>query len=59
MNKLDKKYVSPADQFLHEFDNSHKLSASQQAEVAKHQAVFTKRDTPTTSHADDDSSLWD
>ena len=41
MNKLDidKAYVSPYDYFFHEFDTRHSLSASQQAEIKKHQRI--------------------
>ena len=46
MNKLDidKAYVSPYDYFFHEFDTNHPLSASQQAEIKKHQRIFKLRD---------------
>ena len=45
-NKLNKHYVSPADQFLSDFDANHPLSPSQKSERDKHQALFEKRDTP-------------
>ena len=46
MNKLDvdKAYVSPYDYFFHEFDTHHPLSASQEAEIKKHQRIFKLRD---------------
>ena len=46
MNKLDidKAYVSPYDYFFHEFDTRHSLSASQQAEIKKHQRIAKLRD---------------
>ena len=42
--KLNKAYVSPIDLFQAAFDKKHPKSASQQAEVNKHQKIFLKRD---------------
>ncbi len=45
---LDKAYISPYDRFLHDFDKNHPQSASQQAEIKKHERIFALRD-PATS----------
>jgi hypothetical protein len=42
MAKL-KNYVSETDLFLTSFDQTHKKTRSQQAEIAKHQAIHAKR----------------
>ncbi len=44
MYKIDKHYVSPIDKKLAEFNATHPLSASQQAEVAKYNRIYYLRD---------------
>lgn len=43
---IDKAYVSPYDRFLYEYDAKHEKSASQLAEIKKHQIIFALRDNP-------------
>ena len=45
--EIDKAYVSPYDKFMRAFDESHEKSASQQAEIQKHQKISQKRDHQT------------
>lgn len=42
--KRFKNYVSPIDQFLARFDQTHKLSRSQQAEIDKYKRIEKLRD---------------
>lgn len=44
--KTNKNYISPIDEKLAEFDNTHPTTASQQAEIAKHERIQTLRDKP-------------
>ncbi len=55
--KTIKDYVSEIDKHLAEFDRSHSLSASQQAEIKKYQRVYERRDHPTPLAKK--PSLWD
>lgn len=57
--KTNKHYVSPADRFLAEFNATHELSASQQAEVDKYNRLNELRDRPVDNEPKDDSKLWD
>ena len=59
MKKLDKKSISPADQFLANFDQNHEKSASQKAEIAKYQKIHQKRDDATLKDDQIEDSLWD
>lgn len=53
---LDRNYVSPADQFLTEFDVSHpNKSLSQRQEIAKYSQIAKLRDVPTPQPAKD---IW-
>lgn len=44
MRKTNKHYVSPIDIKLAQFDSTHSLSESQQAEIAKYKRVYDLRD---------------
>lgn len=44
--KLDQSYVSVLDRFLQQLEETVPLSASQQAEIAKHQRIIRLRDDP-------------
>lgn len=47
---LEKSYVSPADQFLQEFDRQHpQKSPSQQREIVKHARIAALRDYPQSA----------
>ena len=51
-------YVSDADQFLKNFDKAHpEKSASQQAEIAKHEKLGKLRDE--VNELSDDEQIWD
>ena len=51
--KIDKKYVSPIDKFLVEFDTRYpQRSASQIAENKKYDRIFKLRDNPTQEEKD-------
>ena len=53
-----KFYVSGTDCFLKTFDRDHpEQSASQQAEIAKHDAIAAKRDHVTSTKTE--SAVWD
>lgn len=41
---IDKKYVSPDDQFLFKFDAKNQKSESQMKEIKKHQRISELRD---------------
>lgn len=43
---IDKAFVSTYDKFLYEFDRDHEKSASQIAEILKHQRIAYLRDNP-------------
>lgn len=47
--KINKSYISEIDQFLTEFDRTHSLSASQQAEITKYKRIYHLRDVPVMS----------
>jgi hypothetical protein len=57
--KLDKKYVSPADHFLAEFDATHAPSASQLAEMNKYKDIHEKRDDASLKPQVKTDALWD
>lgn len=54
---IDKKYVSPYDQFLFEFDVKHQKSASQLKEIKKHQRIAEQRDHAQCRNESDD--IWE
>lgn len=56
---VDKAYISPIDRFIHEFNASRPLSASQQKEVEKHRRIAELRDKPEASSKEDVSLLMD
>ncbi len=58
LKKIDKHYVSPIDQKLAEFNRTHRPSASQKAEIAKYQRVFSLRDQSTASNSDLPNTFW-
>jgi hypothetical protein len=51
-------YESPLDQFLHQFDNQHFLSQTQEAEREKYERIYLKRDKiePITTN---NKQIWD
>lgn len=53
---IDKAFVSPYDQFLFEFDATHKKSASQLKEIKKYERIFTLRDNPLKK--DVEGEIW-
>lgn len=57
--KTNKHYVSPADQFLAEFNRNHTNSPSQQAEIDKHKRIFEQRDDATAQEDTPNDKLWD
>jgi len=59
-NKIDRNFISDIDKKLAEFDESHKLSPSQQAEAAKYRDLNHLRDEPVLKKpSDDESEIWD
>lgn len=44
--KTLKRYVSEIDRRLAEFDRTHRLSRSQQAEIKKYEWIYKHRDNP-------------
>ncbi len=58
---VNKKFVSELDNFLTELHQTLPLSASQQAEIDKHERIFKMRDTPTSVSAEPSAfgSIWD
>lgn len=56
MKSIDKAYISPIDRFLFEFDEDHKKSASQLAEIKKHEKIAQKRDNVAVST--EDKKIW-
>lgn len=52
--KTNKHYVSEIDKELAKFDQTHPKSASQQAEIDKHERVNRLRDNSTLPEANDD-----
>ena len=57
--KSDKHYVSEIDKKMAEFDQAHPKSASQQAEIAKHQRVYALRDNAVQPEPDDETLFED
>jgi hypothetical protein len=53
---IDKKYVSPIDKFLFEYDASHDKSASQMKEIKKHQRLANLRDNPDAKK--ENQEIW-
>jgi len=57
MRKLDKHYVSDIDKFIQAFNTRHPIqSASQKAEIKKHQRIFALRDKATLEQ--DIDKIW-
>lgn len=44
MSGINRSYESETDQFLRQLEKETPLSESQKQEIAKHQAIFEKRD---------------
>ena len=59
MKKVNKHYVSPIDEQLHAFNQSHPLSQSQRDEIAKYQKISQQRDrvTPDNTH-EKEEDIW-
>jgi len=55
--KTLKHFVSKIDKRLAEFDHTHRLSASQQAEIKKYQQIYRLRDNPIEPPKK--KNLWD
>ncbi|MDP3562512.1 MAG: CBU_0585 family protein [Legionellaceae bacterium] len=57
MNKqdIDKKYISPIDEFLRDFDETHQKTPSQLKEIKKYQRIFALRDNKDEKKSDE---LW-
>lgn len=53
---IDKAYVSPYDDFLNKFDETHVLSASQLQEIKTYKRIFALRDS-ADKHTDQ-SLAW-
>ena len=54
---LDKAYVSPYDKFLFTFDATHEKTASQLAEIKKHEMIAGKRDYACVGG--DEEVIWE
>ena len=54
---IDKKYISPIDEFLRAFDKTHNKSLSQKKEIAKHERIANLRDNPDANHPD--KAIWE
>lgn len=54
--KILKNYVSPIDERLAEFDRTHRLSPSQQAEIKKYEEVYKRRDKAVSQKVKKD--IW-
>lgn len=54
---IDKKYVSPYDEFLQKFDQEHALTASQLKEIRTYQRINALRDG--TKPNDQSPPLWE
>tara|TARA_Y100000588_G_C14258836_1_gene926687 strand:- start:3127 stop:3312 length:186 start_codon:yes stop_codon:yes gene_type:complete len=54
---IDKKYVSPIDNFLRDFDAQHEKSKSQMKEIKKHEKIARLRDDATANKPD--SEIWE
>jgi hypothetical protein len=50
---IDKKYVSPIDKFLYEYDATHEKSESQLKEIKKNGRIASLRDDPGASENHD------
>ena len=57
LSKSNKNFVSPIQQYLRDFNNTHEKTASQLAEIAKHKPVFEKRDTIQKQQKED--NIWE
>lgn len=57
--RIQKHYVSPIDQKLATFDQSHSLTSTQQAENDKYQRIYRLRDVEKLEHLEEPSELWD
>lgn len=57
MSTIDKAYVSPIDRFLFEFDAAHEKSASQLAEIKKHEKIAVQRDN--AKHSTEKQEIWE
>ena len=53
---IDKAYISPYDQLLYTFDQTHPPSASQREEIEKHKHIAACRDDPNATSPE--SLLW-
>lgn len=54
---IDKNYISPIDQALEKFNQTHPRSPAQQDEIDKYRRVYQLRDHATAPEKDKD--LWD
>lgn len=54
---IDKAYVSPYDTFLFTFDATHEKTASQLAEIKKHDIIASKRDVACVGG--DEEVIWE
>lgn len=52
---IEKKYISPYDEFLLDFDATHQKTPSQLKEIKKYQRIFALRDTKDKNQPDE---LW-
>ena len=57
MKKLNKHYVSDIDKKLADFNRNQPRSASQLAEIDKHQKIFELRDNPDANQ-DQQGDIW-
>jgi hypothetical protein len=55
---IDKNYISPIDLALQKFNETHPLSASQKAEVAKNERIAYLRDHPVAEEVKEPRDLW-
>ena len=61
MKKVNKHYVSPIDEQLEAFNQSHPLSQSQRDEIAKYQKISQQRDRITPNNDKDhekEDDIW-
>ncbi len=56
-NKPHPGFISAIDLHLAEFDRTHEVSASQQAEINKYKRIHQMRDQPTVQSKE--KSIWD
>ena len=57
MKKINSKYISSIDKKMAEFNRTHKLTESQQAEHDKYQEIYKKRDQ-AVNPIDEDLIDW-